>query len=555
MPKVKSYVQLLNGCYRTDIAVHPTNWDTKSAKIFKGGKAVEWFIWYRFYDPAYRDKYPHGKPIKIRGMNKFKDLAQRQAHTRDLLELEHDLIDVKHYNPITKASIQAPTEAQPKPQAIPADDRSLSTQQYLQLLKSIVPEPSTPFIPALWIGLSRVQGVPGTINDMGSIIRGTEDAAKLLTVEVDGKTVRLDMVQIQQVRKKHIRLILEKCAQINQRWSNNRHNRYRAYLQMIFKPLVTLEAIEMNPVNEIETLTKTENVREVLTPEQRRQINDHLYCNHYPFWRFMQIFFHSGARETELMQVRESDVDLANQRYKVLIRKGKVYRWVWKAIKDIAVPFWQEVLDECRKLKESQLTNLEVRALRKHNGKIRLIIKAGNTEGATHFNVGYREPGKRDRYTFMRVNPLTLPVSIDNLPDAVYDVKVTKYCRGYMCLPVVASSNSVAVSNGEIYLFSRNLRIGYESIRPDQVSRRWDKYVKDKETGLGIDVDFYSLKHLNTTEMMDFLSSGNAHIEEAEREVAELNSQTTPDMVKGVYDVKNEERKRNRVKSVKNTFA
>lgn len=51
------------------------------------------------------------------------------------------------------------------------------------------------------------------------------------------------------------------------------------------------------------------------------------------------------------------------------------------------------------------------------------------------------------------------------------------------------------------FLFSKNLKPGDKSIRADQVGRRWAKYVKAKKTGLGINKDFYSLKHLSTDKM------------------------------------------------------
>jgi hypothetical protein len=40
---------LLNGCSRSEIAVIPTNWNTKKAWIKKA-----WIIHYRFYDPAFK---------------------------------------------------------------------------------------------------------------------------------------------------------------------------------------------------------------------------------------------------------------------------------------------------------------------------------------------------------------------------------------------------------------------------------------------------------------------------------------------------------------------
>lgn len=46
------------------------------------------------------------------------------------------------------------------------------------------------------------------------------------------------------------------------------------------------------------------------------------------------------------------------------------------------------------------------------------------------------------------------------------------------------------------YLFSSRLVPGAERMDRDQISRLWKRHIKDK---LGITADFYSLKHLHTT--------------------------------------------------------
>ena len=446
---------LPNGCRYSDFNVFPNNWNTSRASLKK-----TWRIEYRFYDPAFTTEFPKGKLKVIKnGINRINELAERQQIVNELLRCEEDLLKNQGYNPITdKRNKQVPeVEAQTyPPQIIPIDDRSLSTQQYLAQLDELLPLPDTPFISALWLGLKRTKAVPQSINDIGSVIRGTEVAAKQLGY---------NQLPIKEIRKRHMKLILEKCAVTNKRWSNGRHNDYKGYLRKVFKPLVALEVIEMNPMTDIEQLTETQNIREVLTLEDRQRIDAHLHKNHYNFWRFIQIFFHSGARETELMQVRVSDVDLVKQQYKLLIKKGRVYRWVPKPIKDIAVPFWKEVLDECKELET-------------------------------------------------------------NHPAAE-----------------------------EIYLFSKFLQPGLKPIRPDQIGRRWNKYVRDKKTGLGIDKDFYSLKHLHTTEMIEILQSRGASIEQAEKAVADHCSHTTTTMVRNVYDINNQSRKDDLVKKVSNKFA
>jgi len=64
----------------------------------------------------------------------------------------------------------------------------------------------------------------------------------------------------------------------------------------------------------------------------------------------------------------------------------------------------------------------------------------------------------------------------------------------------------------EDYIFSKYLETGKTSNRPEQITRRWKRHVKDK---LGIEADFYSLKHLNTDETAALLDLGDAAAHES----------------------------------------
>ena len=72
--------------------------------------------------------------------------------------------------------------------------------------------------------------------------------------------------------------------------------------------------------------------------------------------------------------------------------------------------------------------------------------------------------------------------------------------------------------------------------------------------GLGIDIDFYSLKHLHTTEVMDILENNTIPDQDAVKEIAEHNSHTSGAMVVKIYDIKNEGRSHKKVKSIMNAF-
>ncbi|HEX8316482.1 MAG TPA: hypothetical protein VF609_15880 [Flavisolibacter sp.] len=49
-------IHLSNGCKCSEPKVNPANWETGKASLKKN-----WFIYYRFYDPSVKDKYPKGK--------------------------------------------------------------------------------------------------------------------------------------------------------------------------------------------------------------------------------------------------------------------------------------------------------------------------------------------------------------------------------------------------------------------------------------------------------------------------------------------------------------
>ena len=65
-------------------------------------------------------------------------------------------------------------------------------------------------------------------------------------------------------------------------------------------------------------------------------------------------------------------------------------------------------------------------------------------------------------------------------------------------LSVREMAEIMAISKPNDYLFAYDLKPGAKSIKPDQISKRWKRNVKDK---LGITADFYSLKHSNADDI------------------------------------------------------
>jgi integrase len=241
----------------------------------------------------------------------------------------------------------------------------------------------------------------------------------------------------------------------NKVWNDNQFNHYRAYLRILYTKIKKQEVIDYNPIDNIDIIDTTpedpdQQQRKVLTQEQRRQIHAYTIEKFPEFNRLIHIFFHSGTRRKEIMKVQGKQVDLAGQRFKALVKKRKKWIWVWKTIKDVALPYWIEAMENC---------------------------------------------GPED------------------------------------------------------YVFSVGLKPGPTSIRPEQVTRRWRRHIKN---ALDVESRFYDLKHLHTTEVIDLITE---EIEkEAVREAANHNSHTSEAMVIKIYDVKQVQRKHNKVKKAANSF-
>ena len=172
-------------------------------------------------------------------------------------------------------------------------------------------------------------------------------------------------------------------------------------MHMIFKQLVLSDAIEYNIISDIPKKKEIKNIRIDFTDDEIKKIKKYLSINHYGFFRYMQIFFHSGSRSTELFNLKRQDVDINNQRFKVLVKKGRSFEEQWRAINNNALNYWIEL---------------------------------------------YNAAGIKD------------------------------------------------------YIFSFNFCPGTTQIAARQVSDKWRKYVKNR---LGIDKDFYLLKHHHTTKVIN----------------------------------------------------
>lgn len=307
---------LPNNCRAGKMGVFPKNWKTA-----KADPNLKWYISYRFYDDNLNQK----KLVIIKGMNEYSDLKQKQDAVRILIEEELDQLEHKGYNPITKT--------------YSISQHEIEISEY------------TPFLQALNYAKDKMKVSPATMIDINSCLKYFSEAAKQL---------KYDLMPIGQIRRRHLKHLLDRTGKIKLStpvvistktgktklgtWTANTFNQYKAHLSMLFGELLEYDAVETNWVRDIKKQKSEKRIRETLTMDERKKVNDLLFKKDVNFWRFLHIFFHSGSRETELLNVRVKDVDLENQRFKVMMKKGKNYQEEWRIIKDVSLNLWLEIL-------------------------------------------------------------------------------------------------------------------------------------------------------------------------------------------------------------------
>ena len=195
-------ITLPRGCKRSELSVHPKNWKSPKASVKE-----KWYIHYRFYDEAGRVKQ-----VAVRGMNRFSSYEDRKRDTEYVLNKLSEQLQ-NGFNPFTQLSIP-------------------------EVEYDYEIGPNTPFIKAIEQGMEKVKCNAHT----KVIIKGVVKCVRKVAIEL-----RFDSYPISNIMRRHIKRILQEC-QVSRNLSTGNYNHYRAYLMMIFRELVEVDAIENNPV-------------------------------------------------------------------------------------------------------------------------------------------------------------------------------------------------------------------------------------------------------------------------------------------------------------------
>jgi integrase len=112
---------------------------------------------------------------------------------------------------------------------------------------------------------------------------------------------------------------------------------------MLYSALVDDDILEYNIIKDIKKKKIQKNIRAVLSDDDFVKICEHLQNSNYSFFRYVIIFFYSGARTTELLQLQKKHINIENQEIKIIIKKGKIFNQVIKAIPLSALPYWKDL--------------------------------------------------------------------------------------------------------------------------------------------------------------------------------------------------------------------
>ncbi|MEC4050612.1 tyrosine-type recombinase/integrase [Flavobacterium sp. SUN046] len=293
---------LLFDCACSEVWVHPENW--RSLNTQKSLK-LDWYVECKFYDPEFKDKYPKGFPFRKK-VNRFRTLEERKGAISFLLKEIPRLLEDRGYNPITKKFM------------IEQVKHGISSDTcFKEVMLQMYP---------------KIDTSEKTLKDIKCVVLNFCKTADKLRIDC----------KMSELHSGHIRDILDYL-----KLSPNRYNKYLSYLSILFSDLLEKRLMFNNPTRDIKKKKIVKNIRETFEVEELQQIFEYLKENYYTFYRYGMIFFHSGARTSELYRVQKKDVNIEKREYKVLIKKGSVSKFVIKVILSNSLEYWQEILSEC----------------------------------------------------------------------------------------------------------------------------------------------------------------------------------------------------------------
>jgi len=298
------------------VSVTPKNWETGGKSLLK----KMWVIRYRYYD----DNKGINKGIWISDFNRVDDLEERRQQLRDALAAETDNLKNNGWDPINKACIAALTKKE-------------NTDKISNLMS---------FEDALKFADTKIKVSEETRkHETSPLLRQLLDQSVKIGIAIE---------PIKNVTRKNLKELIVKCAKTlvtdyntESVFSNDKYNRCRKVLGYYYKELLDYEVVEANiPLSLSKEKQTIKRLAPEISTENQKKVSDYLRDNHRSFWLYMQTFYNSAPRSSEMMRLKVMDVDFKNQRVKYLIKKGKVYEEKYRVIPDLALKYWKEIIGD-----------------------------------------------------------------------------------------------------------------------------------------------------------------------------------------------------------------
>lgn len=272
------------GCRRSDFLV------TNSKE--------DWFVQCRFYEPD------REKPFTYRRrLNRFKTESEKTKISKLLLKEMTELLDEKDYNPRTGEYMFERGDFNPYLFAGEALQKALDKKDYSENHKMNVQLHLDKFLIAF-------------------------------------EAADLNYLKIKDVELLHVKKTLESLNK-----SNYTFNKIKIHLSSLFTDLVDEGCIKVNPCVGIKAKKHVVEKKEIFTDEELKKISKHIKSKYPHFYHFYQIFFMSGCRVPELLELKKTDVNLEKSEFTITLKKGGLYIREKRAIVPNALPFWEEHLE------------------------------------------------------------------------------------------------------------------------------------------------------------------------------------------------------------------
>jgi len=293
------------------VSITPKNWKTGGKSLLK----EMWIIRYRYYD----DKKGISKQVWISDFNRVDTLEERRKQLIDALASEIDSLQNNGWDPILGECISS-------------------------LQKEVAVNE-----------ISKYMSFESALKFADTKIKVSEDTrtheTKPLLKQILDQATKQGMAQtpMNEITRRNLREIIEKCAvKIDSKvFSGDKYNRCRKVLGYYYKELLDYDVVDANiPLSLNKQKLDTKRVEAEISPEDQKKVSNYLRDNFRSYWLYLQVFYNSTPRSTEMMRLQVKDIDLKNQRIKFLIKKGKQYGEKYRVIPDIAVKYWTEIIGD-----------------------------------------------------------------------------------------------------------------------------------------------------------------------------------------------------------------